>query len=791
MLRGGGVCIVEPQGSSFPGVSPRIRALQDRLLDSLPADGAWECLSPAQREAIISLHRARITKNLVEKSPDKRCKNIPNTNGLNRYGRSRSYEDKLESETDDSGVRLMSGETNSSSTSNSQNSQEDDSSDPGVKRGGRFTKSPRVDRLWRKEIKNPYDPSCNVRKSGVTNGIGNVNKMISKQLNRTSPQHPPSNITLDCRNVVSDYRRSRIRQENFVDPKLSSESSNQHRSRLEMESSHQPPRQDRISRKNILQRYQDSLPKPSSAVKDSTSSEDCDSGVNFKSSNEFSHRNSNVTKCNFDFDTERLVRSDESSPTSFGDMGSHSWQHESRLFNSRSTDRLLDNDLNRGHFSLDSSYLNRRGRVPEIEMHSLHSSNITSKSQQIKKLSTSYDYRTALNQEGFNKYSNNWKNIVVKREFVYQKHDSRRPMRMEHQSMDRRQPYSMDRNVSRKYIRSKSLDRKYLDDSSDDDSDFEVRRQSERMRRYAKGNQDWEAPKQKFNQQDTQQRHGCKRESSPPKTKAKSDWDLTAETLERKRYKNEDEDPFFRSRSKILNKWKSEDADLALDAEESRRRRTEQEKLRWRRRSCDFELDASDSGETAFQKDRIKQWQRRSCDFELNFNAEEVVIPPIQRSSKPENDFWDDDVNKELKLVQRRQKATRHQDLTFTKSSPPAIVKEPLTRNFLYRKDARDFTLRRDGLSRKVYPVDPVRPSPPIEIPDTSSNIMKHNSDKFRFALKPEICGRKWIRAEDIPGPKYPAYPTPYPDPSSKTGKSRAPQAFRGKLRLFKSLLSF
>lgn len=217
--------VADPGGASLPRVSNKIRSLQDRLMDSLPTDGAWECLSPAQREAILSLHHNRLfggNNNTGEEEPlpvgASRNSRKPNT-AMVRYTRSRSYEDKLESETDDSGARGLGGSAGTSSGSHSHNSQEDDSSDPGVNRskngngsGGIFTKSNNikslsVDRANQRQNHSNVVGQYPIRaRAGVTNGFGNVNKMISKQINKNVGINN-SNITLDCRNVLGEKRR--------------------------------------------------------------------------------------------------------------------------------------------------------------------------------------------------------------------------------------------------------------------------------------------------------------------------------------------------------------------------------------------------------------------------------------------------------------------------------------------------------------------------------------------------------------------------------------------------------
>ena len=295
-MQTGGLCIAGPGATSLPRISPRIRALQDRLMDSLPADGAWECLSPAQKNAILSLHAAKIAAAEDESSEhgDQGGKSRKTLISLSRYGRSRSYDDRLESETDDSGVRgLGSGGAGSGSTSNSHNSHEDDSSDPGVKRNGRFTKAVSADRVTKRDSKTP--DGKNVRhKPEVTNGFGNVNKIISKQMNKTShgsSSISPSNITLDCRNVQGEKRR-RCR----LDVNGAFKDSGKHEKSYQLNNGIPLRRSDDVkniqqnsggvafSRKNILQKYDDNhmsnkLHPVKEIIKNSASSEEYDSGV--------------------------------------------------------------------------------------------------------------------------------------------------------------------------------------------------------------------------------------------------------------------------------------------------------------------------------------------------------------------------------------------------------------------------------------------------------------------------------------------------------------------------------
>lgn len=805
MLRGGGVCIEGPAGS-IPKVSPRIRALQDRLLDSLPADGAWECLSPAQREAIISLHRARLTRSIINHSDfndgvkrqnNNRKSNNNNNNkgqnkGIPRYCRSRSYEDKLESETDDSGVRLASGGgTNSSSTSNSHNSHEDDSSDPGVKKGGRFAKSPSASRFVRKEQKSSF-VDFNKQK-GVTNGVGNANKIIAKQFHK-SGQQCSSNVALDYRNTSGDNTRTRI------GCSVLGLENRQH----QFDMRYRPYSGERIvgkkegiSRKNILQRYQDSAPL---ITKESTSSEEYDSGVHFQVDNKYekefiepakSRRPTSGIDYDFEFESDQTPRSDSTPSPCFQNRKGMLQNADDSKGASRG---LIADSLWKPNAAPIKRVAHSLPNKISIEKEAAKENLISYKAQ----ISSKYDYRTHINHEGVNKYSENWNSIVLSKVFPFKAYNNNNFCSSSLQNSlcktsasphgrsvgnlvyDARQMRNnmnpntdsniiQDRSQGRKYIRSKSLDRKYLEDTTDDeDSDFEIRRRTDRVRRYAKVYQEWDDQSKPV----SSKMSPFLRPTYPPKEvtkhKSKSSWDISDKVNHTD--SNLEENSNFRSRSTILNRWKSEENELSkncgqIDREENRR---DFDRYKWRRRSCDLELEFSDNNEGGRNRTTTdplgdlchKQWQRRSCDFEIDFDEDEEEEEDDTGRKKLYINDWDNSVDNEMKIIQKR-----------TQTSP------------------------KDELG-KMYPIAPPREKKPVRKCFTQESINSIDEQMVsrdniiieqpkRYQIRPEITGRKWSRIED----EHRIVPSSYLV-GNKQGKVKSP-AFRNKLRLFKSILPF
>ncbi|XP_018012019.2 uncharacterized protein LOC108669226, partial [Hyalella azteca] len=147
------------------------------------------------------------------------------------------------------------------------------------------------------------------------------------------------------------------------------------------------------------------------------------------------------------------------------------------------------------------------------------------------KMNSSLDYRSTMNQDANNRYSNNWNEMILNNQVNLKynvKYDACDDAKMnktnltkstdnvfhktQHQNPGRansRMPCKNEVNFHhnelqrfydgrdcrlspKKYNRSKSLDRKYLEDSSEDESDFEAHRRFERERRYAR-NPEWDA----------------------------------------------------------------------------------------------------------------------------------------------------------------------------------------------------------------------------------------------------------------------------------------------------------
>lgn len=674
-----------PGETSLTRISPRIRQLQDRLMDSLPCDGAWECLSPAQREAILSIHRMRTASTDDSSEHGEgggKGHRKGRGHGIPRFVRSRSYDDRLESETDDSGVRGVNG---TSSGATSHNSHEDDSSDPGVKRGGRFAKAVSADRATRRDAKNEFhemNNMKNMRKSEVTNGFGNVNKIISKQMNKASAMPAgPSNITLDCRNVQGEKRRRSRIDVNSPFREGSAERN------LEAE----PPRraapgsdsqQTRIglTRRNILSETFESDSKLHSLkeLKETASSEEYDSGVNFKNDDSMDEyvRDRQNGGCDFnnEFESDRTPRSDTTSP---------SLQRK----RDRSTDRLRakGDDLTARKASAERDPFggwdrDDKNRSREREVRSALASTHPERPKATKpngeplksnmkvgygaKLNSSFDYRTNLNQDQLNKYSSNWNNMILNndvpikpsnaaaltpqaagREARFAKNGSsgalvRSTGNLANKSAvaaqvkkgdpnnwmmaadPRRTPNaSQERSAAgKKYVRSKSLDRKYLDeDTSEEESDFETRRRTDRVRRYQRANQDWEVGRPQGGDERGRQR--LRESDSPRKPKAKSAWDLSGQYRNARDDFDEFEEVGFRTRSDFRNRWQSEDSDVTRHRKTSEN--SEFGRMQWNRRSCDFDLDFPGedldrkSGDKDFDR---KRWYRRSCDLDLDFD---------------------------------------------------------------------------------------------------------------------------------------------------------------------------
>lgn len=915
MLRGGAVCVQGPVAAedSLPRVSPRIRALQDRLLDSLPADGAWECLSPAQREAIISLHRARLTRTLGVEEPErgkrynrKTAAKSPKaqTKGLNRYSRSRSYEDKLESETDDSGVRVASGVgggTNSSSASNSQNSHEDDSSDPGVKRGGnRFAKSSSVDRLavnkdgTSKTAANSLDPFQSPKKKGlVTNGIGNVNKIISKQLNNHRSGPAPSNITLDCRNFQGDRRRARVDKDIFDTRQLHQQQ--QHNANLRRyhargsarEGISKPP--EPISRKNILQKYQDPSPSPTSIKKhkESTSSEEYDSGVNVRIDGTAevngecafiqplkSHQRADnePSEYNLDFEYDPMRRNDATNPSP------------------RSLNRKEGMRVDRYFFPKEQIRL-RNPTGPEASLESgiekeVHQwdgeTRVAAQSRFLKQtkgkmVARSYedrfnpdlDYRTHLNQDAMlNKYSSNWNSIILRKDTSNNTHNipaakshlrnvnsplyrtSAAPhgrsvgnllMTSPNQSgftgkpdedhlVDEPQSWGGEYPVEgKKFVRSKSLDRKYMEeeDSSDDESEFETPRKKERTRRHAKATGfEWEARVRQMPPVEGIDHHEVLKSNPFPefhsgwqdgprsaRPKARSAWDisvggkpLSSDVEDHDERNNANGDNCFRSRRTILNRWKSEESELAshyptdvlqhrpnhnTNAFVKRRKELQNQDLtrsRWRRLSCDFELETSDNDlegpETPAEGGfATRQWQRRSCDFEFELRNND----DFEDTSGPldQNCFWNRSLEADMRRFQRRHR------LHATPRGPEAELgrRRYSNQGSPGRDEPKKKRTEARFLQEELTVTETCREEEGVvSLPAVVGAMEDHPT---HYQIQPEISGRKWARVEDLQNCQEPNFASNHKRHQAKGKNGKSNHGFRGKLRFFKSILSF
>lgn len=624
MLRGGGLCVAGPGDPALNKISPRIRALQDRLMDSLPSDGAWECLSPAQREAILSLHRSRTTSTDDSSEPGEGGLRRPMRShaAFARFARSRSYDDRLESETDDSGVR--------GSGATSHNSLEEDSSDNCLRRApgrlnkvldgqaGKGARESQLDRGGRK---------------GEAKGLGNVNKIISKQMCKASA---PSNITLDCRNVQGEKRRrSRVDVDGpFRDLESIRERDQENGIPQPIRSRLGPSRRTPLAECDVqLHGLKEAHLQALREVKENGSSEEYDSGVNLKhedSTDEYMKAQQSRGEVSLDGECDRSPRSDLSpSPTS--PHGHPDDLAAGRNLAEREAFRGWDHSVERAS-NRTRSREGRAGRIP---------GETRKKMGQNTKLNSAFDYRTSLNQDQAGRYSSSWNNIILNRkvpikptaaparESRFTKNTAgvggamtrsagnvasktaaanRKPEALNWMVMEPGR--TAERPASRKYLRSKSLDRKYLDDdSSDEDSDFETRRRTERVRRQQRASQEWEAGRGR-------QPQDRGRQQGP--VKAKSAWDLTGHETKIQDDFDDFENIGFRTRSDFRSRWESEDR---------HRKATDHNQLGrgvpGNRRSCDFELDfpRQDLDITGHEKldfDR-KRWYRRSCDLDLDF----------------------------------------------------------------------------------------------------------------------------------------------------------------------------
>ena len=621
MLRGGGLCLAGP-GDPALKISPRIRALQDRLMDSLPSDGAWECLSPAQREAILSLHRSRLICNDDSSEPGEGGLRKPMRShaAFARFTRSRSYDDRLESETDDSGVR--------GSGAASHNSLEEDSSDTGVKRGpGRHNKV--LECQGGKGVREVQHDRGG--RKGEAKGLGNVNKIISKQMGKASV---PSNITLDCRNVQGEKRRrSRVDVDGpFRDLEAIRERDQEAGVSQLSRSRPGPSRRTAVADCEVQPHgLKETHLHALREVKEGGSSEEYDSGVNLKhedSTDEYiKDLQSRSIEMPLDGECDRSPRSDlSSSPTSPirhpDDLTARKPSAERDGFGGM--DHSVDRKGNRGR-SRDA----RANRAP-VESRK--------KAAQGTKLNSAFDYRTCLNQDQAGRYTSSWNNIILSRKVPIRvagapARESRFTkntaaggggggnMASKVAAVSNRKPEALnwmvmepsrtpDRPVSRKYLRSKSLDRKYLeDDSTDDDSDFETRRRTERVRRQQRASQEWDMGRGRLPQERGRQRGPVK---------AKSAWDLSGQENNLQDDFDDFENAGFRTRSDFRSRWENEDRHRKVSDHSQMGRNGP-----GNRRSCDFELDFARQDLDMICNDKLdfdrKRWYRRSCDLDLDF----------------------------------------------------------------------------------------------------------------------------------------------------------------------------
>lgn len=627
MLRGGGLCVAGPGDPALNKISPRIRALQDRLMDSLPSDGAWECLSPAQREAILSLHRSRTASTDDSSEPGEGGLRRPMRShaAFARFTRSRSYDDRLESETDDSGVR--------GSGATSHNSLEEDSSDNCLRRGAGRLNKVLEGQAGKGGREGQHDRGG---RKGEAKALGNVNKIISKQMGKASA---PSNITLDCRNVQGEKRRrSRVDVDGpFRDLEAIRERDQENGVPQPVRSRPGPSRRTPLGECDVqLHGLKEAHLQALREVKETGSSEEYDSGVNLKhedSTDEYMKSQQSRGEASLEGECDRSPRSDLSpSPTSPhahpDDLAAVRPSAEREAF--RGWDNSVERTGHRGR-----SREGRGGRV---------TGEARKKMGPNAKLNSAFDYRTCLNQDQAGRYSSSWNNIILNRkvpikpnaaparESRFTKNTAggggaitrcpgnvagktaaavaanRKPEALNWMVID--QSRTPDRPASRKYLRSKSLDRKYLDDdSSDEDSDFETRRRTERVRRQQRANQEWEAARGR-------QPPDRARQRGP--VKAKSAWDLTGPEAKLQDDFDDFDNIGFRTRSDFRSRWESED----------RHRKGSDHNQVGRgvpgnRRSCDFELDFPRQDLDMICNDKSdfdrKRWYRRSCDLDLDF----------------------------------------------------------------------------------------------------------------------------------------------------------------------------
>ena len=1009
-------------GNGLPRVSPKIRNLQDRLMDSLPTDGAWECLSPAQREAILSLHHNRLFGIQDDDEPSSSGNRSRKALGYGRrtavgnkhqqllqQPRSRSFEDKLEtSETDDSGARgLGKGGVGSSglgsSGSPSQNSHEDDSSDPGVQRpvkpGGRFTKASGAKNVDRSK----NYPVSTKSSRPITNGFGNVNKMISKQMhNKSASAGGISNITLDCRNVQGEKRRrSRIislpeddavnllnhekfqnptkyYNDNFCPPQFEKENISSDRRAAQQ----QPVPFDRaaLSRRKILNKYETeeyALPSITTTMRGTPSSEEHDSGIHFSHDGlELPSFHEQPKSMSY------LINSSSAAAASTafysGNFMSNSHHHVGRpdlqdkqgnkrdinILGTMSSYPSINGDPMRPTDYLDSTeeaeeeeIFKTTAATPGLSRRVLADKNkvtvcgkVNNSCEPLKsnlksgcgdKMNSSLDYRSTMNQDATTRYSSNWNDMILNNQTGARqtvKYDVSREIFMKappnplakstgnlvtkvaNSNLKNEVNFFRndldnwdDKSDKKKYFRSKSLDRKYVDDTSEDESDFEAHRRFERERRYArnaelenlkiraaesrlrKSNLDnlratktaiWEA-----NLMTNQlAMNGRMNLQSPAalRPKAKSSWDLSrsrsADALEEGRegeiggrlggggharptrsrwqnivageatsaagsrvalmgsplkirrkevrdsnnnHKNDISFANFEEKLGSADRKKVE-ADLFADRDferhsktllqsrrfldasrEDLRRRNNDEvfdsrefmRKQWRRRSCDFELDAQDEPNSFFMEpvslDR-KRWYRRSCDLDLEFE---------QHYPADHFDRMPDASSKSIPQFQSL--PPYHEGLQVPEE---IMLGTPSLQRCVGRRGGiRPSGAATSALGPQMHPVDldPFNGQPPEELgKDAGHEMYLLNKSKSGLVDQERVEGRMKFRFDDIRNNNVSVNPNNLkyknddrPKTSighynknnnrEKNNNNKPPHLLKGKLRLFKSILSF
>ena len=464
----------------FLKVSSKIRSLQEEILSSIPQDGAWEKLSPAQKEAIVNIQRKKILCNQMQLQ--KSCSRVAaEKRKKNNY--------KMESETDDSGARNLGTGTHTSSGA----SLEDDSSDPELNKSP-LKKHSRNESNHLTRLYGTKNNKNNVRKS--SNVISNVDRMINKQMHKNSANL--SNVTIDCRKAARDTRR---KSDVFPDGHSSLPYTNTTRQ------SELSPKRDKpcMSRKRILDRYD-------------TADRNCNNeSMQYEKEDKFN----DTVGMSLNFEKEERLQV----PIGVSRSSLTSESYDSGIsarYDNSPVDDFMSMENNKANYRDHSSSPpinpndNENTQVSFSKWTPRNNSEILKsnlKNPGGKKMNSSLDYRTRMNQDATERYNTNWEAITRCNQMSrinakynpYNKDrvsqfsrnmlakstgnlssvgtktsDSKNVVNfVKHIQDDSDSGCSERVRTQRKYYRSRSLDRKSLDDTSEEDFDFEFSRRNE------------------------------------------------------------------------------------------------------------------------------------------------------------------------------------------------------------------------------------------------------------------------------------------------------------------------